>query len=103
MPTYLKIIITLCVEMFLIVTGGAVGAWLPVRNIPAGEGRPGNSIGMFIFGMTGMIVAGMVGVVILVIFWSGLAMRCEAAGRKIGDINPAVPQAEGVWPPSPKR
>jgi len=103
MPNYLKIIISFCIEVFIVVIGGAVGAWLPVRNIPEGGGGPGDGIGMFIFGTLGMVVAGMVGIVVLVIFWSVLAMRNETTGKKRGDLASVVPQAEGVWPPPPKR
>ena len=102
MPTFLKTILSFCAKVLLIVIGGVVGIWLFARDLPVDGGGLGDGIGMLLFGAIGMIIAGMVGIVGLVIFWSVLAARNEAAGQKTNDTNSAIAQAEGVWPPPPK-
>jgi len=101
MPTYLKFALSLCAEVFLIILGGTLGVWLVARSIPADGGAPGDGIGVFMFGLAGMFIAGMIGIVALAIFWSVLAMRREAAARETGEAKSSAPEAEGVWPPPP--
>ena len=103
MPTYLKFTISFCAEVSLILLGGVAGAWLVMRDIPTGEGGgPGDGIGIILSSGLVMIVAGIIGVVGLVIFWSVLAMRQEAAARETGGAKSSAPEAEGTWPPPPR-
>ena len=54
-------------------------------------GGPGDGIGIILFGGLGMLVAGIIGVVVLVIFWSVLVMRREAA-RETGKAKSYAPK-----------
>ena len=102
MPTYLKVFLSILAEVFCIIAGGAVGAWFIMRDVPAGEGTAGDGMGMVLFGGLDMIVAGMLGIVSLTVFWSVLAARAEAA--KLGPtLTGQAIEAEGTWPPPPKR
>ena len=102
MPKYLKIFLSILAEVFCIIAGGAIGAWFIMRDVPAGEGTAGDGIGMILFGGFGMIVAGIVGIVSLAVFWSAMAARKEAA------ISISIPAGqevspESTWPPPPDR
>lgn len=101
MPIYLKIIIFLCAEVFIIVLGGVLGVWLTAHSVPASGGTPAGDLGMLAVGVASMSVAGMVGGVGLVIFWSVLALRQEAAVREIGEAKSSALEARDVWPPPP--
>ncbi len=95
MPTFLKVLLSLIIVVICVLAGGGIGAWLPMRDIPPGEGAPGDGYVVFFFGVIGMMVGFFVGFISIMVFWMTLGNRIEA---KPGV---AIYPQEGIWPPPP--
>lgn len=98
MPTAFKYLLSLGVLVFLTLLGGVIGGWFGMRGVMPGSDSPGDGIGGFLAGMTGMVIGFLAGFVGLLIFWGEAVPLYEAGLEEV-----AFAEGEGVWPPAPQR
>lgn len=98
MPTFLKVLLSLVIEVICATAGGFLGAGTVMCCLRADEWGPGAGVTIIFFGLVGFMIGSFLGAAGIVMFWR----RVNPLSQPFS-ANQTRPQGAGVWPPPPQR
>lgn len=96
MPTVLKILLSLVIEVVSTAAGGILGVGIAWGSLRADEMGPGAGVTIILFGLIGFAFGSFVGAAGIVTLWRRSNTSQPLSSSRGGNL-------EGVWPPPPRR